>query len=252
MASNQKQPEVIIQRHLGLEAVELSPEMKKKSEVPYAYGKANFCGKPVHYAGDLNILTERRFVSIAISKGSHLDGINIAKRAAASVGARGFANLIVGGTRGTEMHIIREHIATGGKVVVLLPMGIGYYGKAFITDEVKQFISNDTLILVSQFPASRAWDLETAKIRNAFLAKVAGSLFVAECRGEKGVWGLAECFRSENKAIYIPNLTKASRVEHYGLSGAMGAIELPSEPVELSDGEDVDIYVGIYKVITRI
>jgi hypothetical protein len=241
-------PEVVVQRHLGLEAVELSPEMQKKSEVGYAYGKANFCKKPVHYAGNLDILTEKRFITIGLSDGAKPEAINIAKRAAASVGQRGFANIIIGGTRKIDMNIIREAIANGSRVAALLPMGIKAYADKFISDEVKQLISDGNLILVSQFPASRGWDMQTAQLRNVLISKACTSIFIADCRGEKGVWGLAENFRDEKKDIYVPALTKDSRMEHYGLVGAMGAIELPNEPVELSDGEDIDIY----NVITRI
>jgi hypothetical protein len=233
------QNEVVVQLNLGLEPVELSPEMQKKSEVSYAYGKASFRGKPVHYAGDLSIL-DKHFVAIGLSEHAEnptrpispveharrVEALTCAKRAAASLATHGEACLVIGGTRRGDMEVIRPHIEHGGRVLVLLPMGLSEYGKRFITDEVKQFVANGSLILVSQFAPSRAWSLETAKERNMFLAKVAWSLYVADASGEKGIWGLAECFRSMNKVIRINKLGKGSRMELYGLVGALGAREL--------------------------
>jgi hypothetical protein len=262
MSSNSKKATAPVQTSLILGVEEVIVEKIETPVVkhvgPYTnHGADKLAGMDVYRIGDMSIFNDetgvrKPFICIALSTNPSTESANMAQKAARSLTVASptkrnstyatSANLIVNGTTDSDMPFIREHIANNGRVLVCLPMGRSVYK---YTDEIKGFITNGKMVIVSVAGQYDKWTLEYSQLRNELISKLAMTFFSPECKGDKGVYDLASRFSETGKEIYIPKVSKDTPHTHDAMIRRLGAVQLATEKTGVAH-ESVNIYTKIF------
>lgn len=261
--ANRKKETVQTAMILGVESVieekvQLPVEQPAAKPKPYTnHGPDKIGGKDVYRIGGFEIFNDEKgvrkpFVCIAISTNPSTEATRAAQKAARTLTVpaqlkknseyRTSVNLIVDGTTVSDMPFIQEHIKHGGKVMAIIPQGRSNYT---YTDEIKQMIIDNQLVLVTVAGKDDKWTMEWSQERNDLISKLAMTFFSPEVKGAHGVYDLACRFHEAGKAIYIPKINNGSPHTHDAMVMRLKAIQLPEEPKGVAN-ESINIYQKIF------
>ncbi|RLC69440.1 MAG: DNA-binding protein [Chloroflexi bacterium] len=125
--------------------------------------------------GNLDLLRERT-VGFCGARDASDRGIMVAKDCAIQITKWGWV-VVSGGARGVDTATHRAALETGGATVIVLPEGILRYR---LRRELAPLISQERVLLISEFPASMTWSVANAMQRNRTICALSEAMVVIE------------------------------------------------------------------------
>jgi len=139
---------------------------------------------PLLYAwGSLDLLQERA-VGFCGARDASAKGIAVAEDCAAQIAGWGWV-VVSGGARGVDTAVHRAALETGGTTVIVLPEGILRYR---LRRELKPLVSQERVLLVSEFPPRKTWSVGSAMQRNQTVCGLSEALVVIEAGTSGGTF----------------------------------------------------------------
>lgn len=133
--------------------------------------------------GNLDLLEERA-VGFCGARDASAKGITVAEDCATQIARWGWV-VVSGGARGVDTATHRAALAVGGTTMIVLPEGILRYRLHL---ELKPLVSQERVLLISEFPPYMIWSVANAMQRNRTICGLSEALVVIESSASGGTF----------------------------------------------------------------